>query len=44
MSVGKSRWEAVGYVISSGCRVLVPERLIESPAMPVRVAAAEVRR
>ncbi|MFD1600087.1 winged helix-turn-helix domain-containing protein [Halobellus rarus] len=38
MSVGKSRWDEVGYVISSRYRVLVLERLIEGPATPSRIA------
>jgi DNA-binding MarR family transcriptional regulator len=39
MSIGNSRWDEVGYVISSRYRVLVLERLIESPATPSRIAA-----
>ncbi|SFR67176.1 transcriptional regulator [Halogeometricum limi] len=39
MSVGTSRWDEVGYIISSRYRVLVLERLIESPATPSRIAA-----
>lgn len=39
MSVGKSRWDEVGYIISSRYRVLVLERLIECPATPSRIAS-----
>jgi DNA-binding MarR family transcriptional regulator len=39
MRVGKSRWDEVGYIISSRYRVLVLERLIESPATPSRIAS-----
>ena len=39
MSVGKSRWDDVGYVISSRYRVLVLKRLMEGPATPSLIAA-----
>lgn len=38
MSVGKSRWDEVGYIISSRYRILVLERLREGPATPSRIA------
>lgn len=39
MSVGKSRWDDVGYIISSRYRVLVLKRLMEGPATPSLIAA-----